>query len=163
MTSTASPPERPKRGIARLHREMIVPRSLDETFVFFSDAHNLDRLTPPWVGFRILTPRPIRMGAGSILDYSLRVHGIPIRWRTEITVWEPPHRFVDVQARGPYRWWEHTHRFEACAEGTRMIDDVEYVAPLWWISHPLMVNRDVARIFDYRTEALARVFGRTLA
>jgi ligand-binding SRPBCC domain-containing protein len=156
-----APPPRPSRPahFARVHSETLVPRPLDETFAFFSNAHNLDRLTPPWVGFRILTPAPIRMGVGTLIDYQIRIRAIPIRWRTEIIVWEPPHRFVDVQLKGPYRWWHHEHRFEAAPGGTRVIDDVEYRAPLAWLSHPLMVSRDVRRIFDYRTRALAAVFG----
>jgi ligand-binding SRPBCC domain-containing protein len=145
-----------------LRRETIVPRGLEETFAFFSDARNLERLTPPWVGFEILTPTPINMGAGTLIDYRIRVHGIPLKWKTEIVVWEPPHCFVDVQVRGPYRWWHHTHRFEACAGGTRVMDEVEYRAPFSWISHGLMVNRDVAKIFAYRESALAQELGGTV-
>lgn len=147
---------RPRGGVRTLSRSTVVPVGLDETFAFFADAFNLDRLTPAWVGFEILTPKPIVMKPGAVIDYRIRLHGIPVRWQTVITVWEPPHRFVDVQIRGPYRWWHHTHRFEACAEGTRVIDEVEYAAPLGWLTEPLLVRRDVERIFDYRAEALAR-------
>jgi hypothetical protein len=136
-----------------------VRRPLEEIFAFFSDARNLDTLTPPWVGFRILTPEPIDMRRGTLIDYRIRIHGIPLRWRTEIIDWDPPHRFVDLQLRGPYRWWHHEHRFERCGEETRIIDDVEYRAPFHWISHPLFVQRDVERIFDYRAQALGRLFG----
>ena len=156
-------PSRPTSGLSSIYREMIIPRSQEETFAFFSDARNLDILTPRWVGFKILTPTPIEMRAGALIEYQIRIHGIPIRWRTEITEWEAPHRFVDLQLKGPYQWWHHEHRFESCKEGTRMIDEVEYRAPLHWISHPLMVARDVRRIFDYRAEALERVFRGTVA
>ncbi len=149
-------PARPGGGMSILRRETVVARGLEETFAFFSDARNLETLTPPWVGFKILTPQPIDMRPGALIDYRIRIHGVPLTWRTEIVVWEPPHCFVDVQVRGPYRWWHHTHRFEACAGGTRVIDEVEYRAPLSWISHPLLVSRDVARIFDYREGALRR-------
>lgn len=147
-------PRRPVRGLAVLHREMVVPVPLNDTFAFFSDAHNLDRITPPWVGFRILTPRPIAMHVGATIDYRIRVRGVPLRWRTRIIAWEPPHRFIDLQVKGPYRWWHHTHRFESCTGGTRVIDEVEYRSPLPWLMHPLIVTRDVERIFDYRARAL---------
>lgn len=142
------------RGRSVLHRETIVPRSLDDTFSFFADARNLDRITPPWVGFRILTPDPIDMRVGTLIDYRIRIRGIPIRWRTRIIHWDPPHSFVDFQVKGPYRWWQHQHRFERCAQGTRVIDTVEYTAPFRRLTHPLLVDRDVARIFEYRAEAL---------
>lgn len=151
---TGPPASRPRGRAQLLRRETVVPRGPDEVFAFFSDAGNLDLLTPPWLGFRILTPTPIEMHAGTLIDYRLRVRGIPIRWRTEITAWEPPSRFVDVQVRGPYRWWHHEHRFEACEGGTRVIDEVEYLAPLHWLSEPLLVRRDVRRIFDYRSQQL---------
>lgn len=151
-------PVRPRR-VERLERGVVVPRSLDDTFAFFGDARNLDRLTPPWVGFRILTPAPIEMRVGTLIDYSIRIHGVGVRWKTLITRWEPPHRFVDVQLKGPYRWWHHEHRFEPVSGGTRVVDAVEYAAPLAWISHPLLVRRDVARIFEYRESALREVLG----
>lgn len=107
----------------------------------------------------MLTPGPITMAQGTLIDYQIRVHRMPLRWRTQITVWEPPHRFVDVQLRGPYRVWHHTHRFEPCEGGTRVTDEVEYLAPLHWLTGPLFVRRDVERIFAYRAEALARELG----
>jgi uncharacterized protein YbjT (DUF2867 family)/ligand-binding SRPBCC domain-containing protein len=149
-----APSRRPRTGVKLLRCETIVSRTLDETFGFFSDARNLDRLTPPWVGFRILTPTPIPMRKGVLIDYRIRVRGVPLRWRTEIEHWDPPNAFADVQALGPYRWWHHTHRFEACPEGTRVVDEVEYRAPLAWLTHPLMINRDVKRIFEHRQGAL---------
>ncbi len=146
-------------GCRILHGEAIVPRPLDETFAFFSDARNLNRLTPPWVGFEILTPTPIAMRVGAEIDYRVRIRGVSMRWRSRITVWEPGVRFVDVQVRGPYRRWHHEHRFEMCEGGTRVIDTVEYRAPLGWLTHRLLVDRDVRRIFAYRQEALPRILG----
>ncbi|MGZ4875445.1 MAG: SRPBCC family protein, partial [Candidatus Angelobacter sp.] len=95
-----------------------VPRQLPEVFAFFSRAENLEVLTPPWLNFKILevTPPPLRQG--TLINYSLRVHGIPLRWTSEIIEWEPPHRFVDLQLRGPYKLWRHEHRFEARDGGT---------------------------------------------
>jgi hypothetical protein len=158
-TETPKRPARPRAGVGLLRRDTTIPRSLEETFAFFSDAGNLDALTPAWVGLRILTPAPIDMRRGTLIDYRIRIHGIPIRWLTEITEWDAPHRFVDVQLRGPYRWWHHEHRFEPCGNCTRIIDEVEYCAPLHWFSHPLIVDRDVRRIFDFRARALHRIFG----
>lgn len=142
-----------------MRTEVVVPRPIEEVFAFFSDARNLERLTPPWVGFRILTPTPIEMRVGALIDYRIRVRGVPLSWRSEITVWEPPVRFVDLQLRGPYVWWHHEHSFEVVAGGTRVIDSVEYKAPLAWLSHPLLVSRDVQRIFAYRTALLPSLIG----
>jgi len=131
----------------------------DEVFGFFSNADNLASLTPPWVRFEILTPAPIEMGVGTLIDYRIRVRGVPMRWRTRIEVWEPPHRFVDVQIRGPYRFWRHEHRFESVADGTMVMDRVEYRAPVAWLTHRLFVRRDVQRIFAFRESALGELFG----
>ena len=150
---------RPRTKPARYEGDVTVPLGVEETFAFFSDAHNLDRITPPWVGFKILTPAPIQMCEGTLIDYEIRLRGLPIRWRSEIRRWDPPHSFTDLQIKGPYRWWHHTHRFEPCAEGTRVIDEVEYLAPLHWLVGPLFVRRDVERIFAYRGEALRRELG----
>jgi ligand-binding SRPBCC domain-containing protein len=149
---------RPARGIEHLHREVVVSAPLEETFAFFSNAANLERLTPPWLSFRIRTPLPIDMQEGALIDYQIVLHGWPIPWRTRIDVWEPGVRFVDRQIVGPYRWWHHEHRFEAVAGGTRVIDHVEFVPRMRWLSGA-MVRRDVARIFDYRQEHLPRLLG----
>jgi ligand-binding SRPBCC domain-containing protein len=149
---------RPARGLARLHRETIVPASLEDTFAFFSDASNLERLTPPWIRFRITTPLPVVMRVGLEIDYRIVLHRWPIPWKTRIDVWEPGVRFVDRQLAGPYRWWHHEHRFESSPRGTRMTDDVEFVPRLRRISGR-MVRRDVERIFDFRQEILRQIFG----
>lgn len=146
--------DRPPAGVQTLRAETIVPTPMADTFAFFADAANLERLTPPWVNFRIRTPLPIEMREGTIIDYEIVLHGVPIPWRTRIDAWEPGVRFVDRQVAGPYRWWRHEHRFEPHADGTRVIDDVQYVPRAAMIS-AAMVSRDVARIFDFRQRALA--------
>jgi len=140
-----------------LSRDVTVPASLDETFGFFSDAANLERLTPPWLSFRIQSPMPIAMRPGVELDYRIVLHGLPIPWRSRIDVWEPGRRFVDHQVFGPYLWWRHEHLFEAAGTGTRVIDRVEYVPRLRWFTQSF-VQRDVERIFTYRQETLPRLF-----
>ena len=106
--------------------ELDVPR--DEVFAFFSDARNLNRMTPPWLKFHIKSPQPIEMKLGTEIDYSMRWRGLPVPWRSRVTVWQPPHVFTYVQARGPYRYWLHEHRYEERADGgTRVIDRVDFV------------------------------------
>jgi ligand-binding SRPBCC domain-containing protein len=148
---------RPESGLAHIHIETIVPASLQETFAFFSDASNLERLTPPWLNFRIRTPMPVAMREGLEIDYRVVLYGVPIPWRTRIDVWEPGRRFVDRQTLGPYRWWRHEHAFEEVGGGTRMHDRVEYVPRLRWLSS-VLVRRDVTRIFAYRARMLQQVF-----
>ena len=139
--------------------ELILPVPLDKVFSFFADAKNLEKLTPPWLRFEVLTEGPITMAPGTLIDYRIHWRGIPLRWRTEIEVWEPPHRFVDRQIRGPYRLWRHEHLFVEQDNGTSIIDRVEY-APLGGaIAQRLVVSRDVKRIFAYRHEVLRRDFG----
>ena len=149
MRARAARPER----VSVVHRETIVPRSLEETFAFFADAANLERLTPPWLNFRILTAQPIAMHEGTIIDYRIVLYGLPIPWRTRIDVWEQGVRFVDRQIAGPYLWWHHEHRFEGAGSGTRVIDHVEYLPRARWVSGWL-VRRDVERIFSYRQDVL---------
>jgi len=129
-----------------------------ELFPFFADAANLDALTPPWLHFQIVTPPPIEMKAGALIDYRLRVHGLPLRWRTLIRVWQPPRRFVDEQIRGPYRQWIHEHTFEARDGGTLARDHVRYAVPLDLLAHRWFVRPDIERIFNFRSEALRNRF-----
>lgn len=136
-----------------------VPRPREEVFAFFADAGNLQELTPPWVGFEVLTSRPIEMRPGTLIDYRLRLHFIPIRWRTEITAWEPPRRFVDEQLQGPYRLWIHEHTFEEDGDGTLCGDFVRYAVPFGALANRLMVARDVRKIFAYRERRLQEIFG----
>ncbi len=141
-----------------LQTEAWLPRPRDEVFAFFADARNLDALTPPWVKFAMLTPGFIDMRAGTLIDYRIRVHGIPIRWLTEITEWQPPHYFIDKQLRGPYTLWHHTHTFEECNGGTRCLDHVRYRPRGGALVHWLFVRRDVERIFNYRQYRLKQLF-----
>lgn len=139
--------------------EVWLPRSRSEVFPFFAEARNLEAITPPWLRFEVLTPAPIEMCAGTLIDYRIRVHGIPLRWRTEIAVWEPPYRFVDVQLRGPYTLWHHTHTFEERDGGTLCTDHVRYRPRGGALVNWLFVRRDVERIFRYRQERLKEIFG----
>ncbi len=134
---------------------------VERAFAFYTDALNLEPMTPPWLHFRLTTPGPLALEAGTLLDYRLRLHGFPVRWRTRIEAWEPPVRFVDVQDRGPYSLWEHTHLFEEDGEGSTAITDrVRYaipLGPLGALAHRAFVRRDLERIFDYRREAFERL------
>ena len=141
-----------------LRSECFVPRSIDEVFAFFSDAANLERLTPPWLRFEILTPTPIDMRPGRLIDYRLRIRGVPVRWQSEITVWNPPHVFADESRRGPYKYWVHNHRFESVDGGTRVFDEAHYDVPGGALVHWLLAKRDVRKIFAYRQTQLAQLF-----
>jgi ligand-binding SRPBCC domain-containing protein len=145
----------------QLQTRLFVARDLETTFRFFADAGNLQRLTPPWLDFSILTPQPIPMRAGTLIDYRIRVHGIPIRWQTEIAEWQPPHRFVDQQLRGPYRRWHHTHTFTPVAGGTLVEDTVRYRPLGGALVHALFVGRDLEGIFTFRQEEILNAFGVT--
>ena len=143
----------------RLETSNWLPRPLDEVFAFHADAGNLQRITPPWLDFAIRTPAPVEMRKGTLIDYRLRLHGIPLRWQSAITFWDPPRSFVDEQRRGPYRRWIHRHEFVEEHGGTRVGDEVEYAVPFGALANWLVVERDVRRIFAYRREALCRIFG----
>ena len=145
--------------IQNLHTEVWLPRSREEVFPFFTDAGNLEVLTPAWLRFWILTPLPIEMKAGRLIDYRIRLHGLPLRWRSEITVWEPPARFVDEQRRGPYRLWAHEHQFVEGAGGTLVIDHVRYAVWGGRLIEAWFVRPDLGRIFAFRRERLLTLFG----
>jgi len=136
-----------------------LPRPLDEVFAFFSDASNLEVITPPWLSFSVVTPAPIEMRPGTLIDYRLRFRGFPLRWRSEITSWDPPHRFADAQVKGPYRQWIHEHTFVEKDGGTLAGDRVEYAVWGGALANALVVRRDVERIFDYRRQTLTAMFG----
>jgi ligand-binding SRPBCC domain-containing protein len=141
-----------------LIREQTIDADLDVVFAFFADARNLEELTPPWLNFEIITPDPIDMAVGTRIDYRLRVHGIPVRWQSEITAWEPMRRFVDEQRRGPYQQWIHLHEFEEVDGGTRVRDHVRYAVPGGALVHRLFVARDLEKIWDYRARKLNQLF-----
>ena len=138
--------------------ELWLPLPPAELFSFFGDAANLDALTPPWLHFHIVTPRPIAMRAGTLIDYRLRVRGLPLRWRTRINEWQPPFRFVDEQLRGPYRQWLHEHTFTPHDDGTLARDVVRYAVPFDFLTHRWLVRPDIENIFQFRSEALRRLF-----
>lgn len=137
-----------------------------EVFPFFADAFNLESITPAFLDFSVLTPTPIHLTTGTVIQYAMRLHGIPITWVSSIQRWDPPHCFVDTQLRGPYRFWHHTHTFESLpGERTLMRDEVRYqlpVPPLGDVALPF-VRRDLARIFDYRHEVLPQRLAAFLA
>jgi ligand-binding SRPBCC domain-containing protein len=135
-----------------------VPRPRPEVFAFFAEAGNLQELTPPWLRFEILTPRPVEMRPGALIDYRIRLRGVPLHWRTEITAWDPPRRFVDEQVRGPYRLWVHEHTFEEDGDGTIVGDHVRYAVPFGALANRLVVGRDVRKIFAYREARLQDIF-----
>ncbi len=150
-----------------LRRQQRLPGRPDEVFPFFADAGNLEAITPPWLGFDIVTPRPIEMRVGALIEYRLKLHGLPISWLTRIEEWEPGVRFVDQQLTGPYALWHHTHEFEpaepaeptARPGATLMRDTVRYAipyGPLGELAHRLFIRRDLERIFDFRTAEVAR-------
>ena len=146
------------RGARVLERSQRLELDPARAFAFYGDARNLEAITPPWLRFRV-TSAPGELREGSLIEYRLTLHGVPVRWRTRIAVWEPPRRFVDVQLSGPYALWEHTHEFAPAHGGVEIRDRVRYrmpLGPLGNLAHALLVGRDLERIFDYRRDAVAR-------
>jgi len=139
------------------HAEQWLARPRDWIFPFFANPQNLEQITPGWLRFKVLTRFPMEMKVGVKIDYQWRVHGFPLRWTSEITVWEPPFRFIDEQRRGPYRKWMHEHRFEERDGGTLCIDNVRYAAPGGGWAHWLFVDQDVRRIFEFRRKRLSEI------
>jgi ligand-binding SRPBCC domain-containing protein len=149
--------------IYTLRREQYMSASLTTVFSFFEQAENLARITPTWLGFRILTPTPIRMGLGTEIEYTIRWLGVPVCWYTRITDYDPPYRFVDEQLRGPYRQWRHLHEFSTYNGGTRMVDTVEYTLPFGWVgrmAHTVLVRNQLDGIFDYRKRVIDLLFNK---
>ena len=145
-----------------IKREQTIPRDRKDVFSFFEDAGNLEKITPGFLHFRIATPLPIEMKEGTLIDYRLRLFGMPIKWRTLIETYEPPVRFVDMQLKGPYKVWHHTHEFEEVDEGTRMTDTVQYslrFGPLGLVARSVFVKRTLGQIFDYRQQCIDEMLG----
>jgi len=147
----------PEEGDSIITFSQWVPTPLNETFPFFSDAHNLERITPPFLKFRILTPAPIEMKVGALIDYQLRLRGFPIKWRTEIMEWNPPHGFTDIQLRGPYLKWIHNHQFFADRGGTQVNDTIRYVVPGGSIINRFFVKPDLEQVFAYRRKLISQI------
>ena len=149
--------------IHTLHREQRLDGTPEEVFPFFGDARNLEAITPPLLRFEVITPGPIAMHPGTLIEYRLRVHRVPVTWLTSIQEWDPPHRFVDMQVRGPYALWHHTHTFTpADGGGTLMTDTVRYAigfGALGELAHRAFVARDVAAIFAHRAKAVPALLG----
>lgn len=146
-----------------LETRQVVPSQRDEVFAFFARPENLGRITPDWLSFRIMTPGPVPMRQGALIDYRIGLAGVPTRWRSIISAYEPPVRFVDEQLRGPYDYWHHTHEFESMAGGTLLSDRVVYatpLGPLGRMAHGMVIRRQLERIFRHRHQAIAERFGR---
>jgi ligand-binding SRPBCC domain-containing protein len=144
--------------------EQYVDRDIQDVFEFFSRAKNLQQITPAWLHFRILSVNPNPVRRGTLIRYSLRWRVFPMRWTTEIVEWDPPHRFIDVQLKGPYRLWHHEHRFVSEGSGTRIFDEVRYELPfgaLGSLAHRFKVKRDVEAIFAFRQRAVEKVLAGT--
>ena len=136
-------------------------RPQGEVFKFFSDETNLHKITPPWLGFEVLGKDTPDMAVGTHIDYKLKIHGFPMRWRTKITDWNPPHSFSDIQLKGPYKKWDHTHRLESLANGTLMTDQIYFRVPMGYVGNMTLgsfVKRDVEKIFSYRQKAIEELF-----
>jgi len=145
----------------RLERQQLIAAPREQVFEFFSKAENLEKLTPPFLRFRILTSLPIEMKRDQLIEYRIGLGGVPMKWLTRISEWQPPQRFVDEQRHGPYRYWHHSHEFEEADSGTSMRDVVEYelpLGPLGQLAHALLVQRLLQRIFDYREQAVRGAF-----
>lgn len=145
--------------VFELSHAIWLPRPVGEVFRFFADASNLGILTPEWLRFRIMSDTPIVMGVGTEISYQIRLRGVPLRWSSRITRWEPPRVFVDEQVRGPYRQWIHTHLFVAVEGGTRVTDHVRYAVWGGRLVNRWIVEPDLARIFRFRAEKLLERFG----
>lgn len=143
----------------RLEASLFLPQPRDRVFEFFSDAFQLETLTPAWLRFAVLTPPPIRIQAGTRIDYRLRIHGFPTRWQSVISEWAPPARFVDEQTRGPYRRWRHQHDFEEIDGGTLCRDVVDYAVYGGRLIDAFFVRPDLFKIFSFRQSKLRELFG----
>ena len=143
----------------RLTASVTLSRPRPQVFAFFSNAHKLEMITPGFLNFRILTPAPIEMREGAQIDYRIRLHGIPIKWHTNISVWQPNERFVDEQVRGPYRHWHHEHLFNDEGDQPVMTDVVNYSVWLGAIIHPILIKKDLLRVFEYRHNGILTLLG----
>lgn len=144
-----------------LQKETIIARPVKEIFEFFTNAENLNIITPSFIGFKILTNLPIKMMKGTLIEYRIKLNGIPVKWKTEITKWDPPYLFEDTQIKGPYKIWIHEHKFEELGQKTLMTDTVKYLSYgglLEFIPNILFVKNNVKKIFDYREMKIHEIF-----
>ena len=145
-----------------LKKQQFVPRPLPEVFPFFERPENLAAITPPWLGFRIVTPFPIQMMEGTVIEYSIRVMGVRTQWKSRISTYTPPRAFADEQLEGPYAFWHHVHRFAEVSGGTLIVDEVRYALPFGLLGiclHSLVVQNQLRKIFNHRAQVIARMFG----
>ena len=142
----------------QVHQEQLLSYPIEQVFRFFASPENLNLLTPPWVNFSILSPQSIEMAVGTIIEYRIRLRGVPVTWRSEITEWQPPFAFCDVQLRGPYRFWVHRHTFEERPDGTLVTDHVDYGVLGGALVNRLFVAGELKRIFGYRKTRLHELF-----
>jgi ligand-binding SRPBCC domain-containing protein len=149
-------------AVHRLQRRQYLDHPREQVFAFFAAARNLERITPSWLRFEVLTPEPVEMTVGAVIDYRLHLHGMRLGWTSQIEVWEPGRQFVDRSLRGPFALWHHRHRFATSGEGTIVSDEVHYAVPygaIGELAHPLFVARDLSRIFDHRQQEVRRILG----
>ena len=142
----------------QVHQEQLLSYPIEQVFRFFASPENLNLLTPPWVNFSILSPQSIEMAVGTIIEYRIRLRGVPVNWRSEITEWQPPFAFCDVQLRGPYRFWVHRHTFEEKPGGTLVTDHVDYGVLGGALVNRLFVAGELKRVFGYRKTRLHELF-----
>lgn len=149
--------------VYRLERTQFIPCPREQVFGFFSDARNLERITPEFLQFHVLNDGDTPVHEGMLIDYTLKLFGMPFRWQSRIEAFEPGRRFVDVQLRGPYRRWRHLHEFTDVPGGTEMRDCVDYELPLGrlgQLAHAFFVQRTLGKIFDFRQQEIARRFAK---
>ena len=147
--------------VFRLEAKQLIHKPLEEVFGFFSRPENLVKITPAKLHFKILTPSPLEMKQGALIDYTIKMFKVPIHWRTLITTYEPPFRFVDVQIKGPYSFWHHTHIFKEVSDGVEIYDEVHYSIPfglLGKILHTLWIKKDLNNIFEHRRGVIEDLF-----
>lgn len=136
----------------------LVNSPLERSFEFFANAENLDLITPPWLRFRMITKSPITMSKGTEIQYRLRIHRVPVSWRSEIAIWEPPFRFADRQVSGPFKYWNHSHQLSEDPSGRTLItDQVEYKVPFGKFAHSIFVGKDLLKIFEFRNQQVEKI------
>jgi ligand-binding SRPBCC domain-containing protein len=147
--------------IYKLEREQVINKPIEQVFAFFEKPENLATITPPSMQFNILTPFPLDMKTGSIIDYAIKIFGFRIHWRTIIAGYDPPSGFVDEQLKGPYAFWRHKHQFEKIENGSLIRDKVNYALPFGYLGrlvHMIFVKRQLQHIFNYRSTAIKEIF-----